>query len=188
MAFGQDALAYNVPPCTSYNGCSVARGDYQVNSGSIGARDIGGPQVSGTPPLYPKRKASFEQNGISHQYSMVQASEVTDGTSKTFMLGEKCRDPDTYYTGTDPADNQCVFSGHDSDNNGYTGTISDSDGQRQIFRPRQDEAGRTAHHYFGSAHNEGLHMAYCDGSVQYLLYEIDSWLWYRAGGRNDELP
>jgi prepilin-type N-terminal cleavage/methylation domain-containing protein/prepilin-type processing-associated H-X9-DG protein len=183
-------LAYNVPDCSFASKCNVARGDYQVNSGNLKAGDMGGPQMS-FDRKYPRRKSDPSQNGISSQYSEVKVSEVTDGTSKTLMLGEKFRNPDTYFTGTDGADNQCIYSGHDSDNNGYTGDIDE--GRKRILSPLQDRIvhdleKNSMHHRFGSPHREGLHMAYCDGSVHYMSYEIDENVWYVAGGRNDESP
>ena len=38
----------------------------------------------------------------------------------------------------------------------------------------------------GSNHLEGLHMAFCDGSVHFIEYDVDGRIWYRLGGRNDD--
>jgi prepilin-type N-terminal cleavage/methylation domain-containing protein/prepilin-type processing-associated H-X9-DG protein len=173
-------LAYNVPDCSFASNCNVARGDYRVNSGSLNSGDSNGPQMSFNRPLYRAQKVNNDQNGISFARSEVRVKDVTDGSSKTYMIGEKYQSTETYYTGTDGADNQCIYSGHDSDNNGYTG-----DSPSDIDRPRRDATQKLPHH-FGGAHNEGLHMAFCDGSVHYESYEIDETVWYRAGGRDDE--
>jgi prepilin-type processing-associated H-X9-DG protein len=145
-----------------------------------------GPQLTFEEPLYPNTPSGLTQNGISFQRSSVRMSEITDGASKTLMVGEKFRNPNTYFTGTDPADNQCVFSGHDSDNNGYTGIFDD--GRVWVYAPLQDRPLPSSgfHHYFGSAHAEGFHIAYCDGSVHFIDYGIAPPIWYVAGGRNDE--
>ncbi len=92
---------------------------------------------------------------------------------------------DYYDNGNAPNDDECVYSGHDSDNNGYTG-----DGRSPI-RPRRDMRGKVGGAdtvRFGSAHTEGLHMAFCDGSVRMISYRVDGELWRLFGGRADEGP
>ena len=42
-------------------------------------------------------------SGVIFCGSMVKISEITDGCSLTYLLGEKYIDPDDYYSGTDPA-------------------------------------------------------------------------------------
>ena len=173
-----------MPVCWEASGCRVARGDYLVNSGNVYPNDLHGPIPTFAPPWYPVEKPSKIQNGISYMRSEVRVAEITDGTSKTAMVGEKYQDPNNYYTGADGADNQCVYSGHDSDNNGYTGRRTD--GVATPFSPRQDHAGQIALQYFGSNHGEGLHMAYCDGSVHFVEYGVSGRVWYLLGGRNDD--
>jgi prepilin-type N-terminal cleavage/methylation domain-containing protein len=172
-------LANNAHDCSVANGCTVARGDYRVNSGSIGARDAPGPANQ----LLAKNFAwmlRHTQNGISYQRSDVRIGQITDGTSRTAMVGEKYLNPQFYENGKYTADDQCLFSGHDNDNNGYTATDS------AVYRPQQDHPGVNQSFYFGSAHAVGLHMAYCDGSVHFVEYEIDDEVWRVLGGRNDE--
>jgi prepilin-type N-terminal cleavage/methylation domain-containing protein len=176
-------LAFNAPECNAGNNCLVPRGDYQANSGNRGAYDEPGPPVTADPSAYANEVAADTQNGISYQRSSVRVAEITDGTSKTAMVGEKYLYPDYYYTGTYTADDQCVFSGHDNDNNGYTGV-------EDTYLPRHDHE-RSSSQYrftFGSAHVEGLHMAYCDGSVQFLHYEVDPLVYRDLGGRDDAAP
>jgi prepilin-type N-terminal cleavage/methylation domain-containing protein len=179
-------LAINISTCSSSSDCLVPRGDYQVNSGNIKAGDMEGPTLSFVPPLYPPMPPKVGQNGISYQRSMVRIRDITDGTSNTAMVGEKFRNPDTYFTGEDHADNQCIYSGHDSDTNGYTGSFNE--GKTFFYLPLQDRPIEKRHHHFGSAHLEGLHMANCDGSVHYIDFEVDRWVWYRYGGRDDDGP
>jgi prepilin-type N-terminal cleavage/methylation domain-containing protein/prepilin-type processing-associated H-X9-DG protein len=177
-------LANNVPGCWAASDCRVARGDYLVNSGSINPGDLHGPILIYAPPWYPVQKPSMIQNGVSYMRSEVRMGEITDGTSRTAMVGEKYQDPDNYFTGLDGADNQSIYSGHDSDNNGYTGR--QTDGIAAAYSPRQDRAGQRADHHFGSNHSEGLHMAYCDGSVHFIEFGVSGRVWYRLGGRNDD--
>ena len=176
---GRATLAVNLPGCTHAAGCLVARGDYRVNSGSINPGDEAGPPLFTEPGAFKGAFKSAGQNGISYQQSAVRMARITDGTSKTALVGEKYLNPDRYLTGDYTADDQCLFSGHDNDNNGYT-----ADGTA-INRPAQDRPGLDLTFNFGSPHAAGLHMAYCDGSVQTIVYEVDDTVWRNLGGRDD---
>jgi prepilin-type N-terminal cleavage/methylation domain-containing protein len=175
-----NALANNVPNCSSTNGCRVARGDYSANSGNKNVGDLQGPSLSLEKPWYPVKKPDRPQNGISYNRSEVKFKQITDGASKTIMVGERYLNPLAYETGFDPGDNQCVYSGHNSDTNAYTGR-GDS-----ALTPQRDRAGAELTHYFGSAHNEGLHVANCDGAVNFIEYDVDFRVWFGMGGRDDE--
>jgi prepilin-type N-terminal cleavage/methylation domain-containing protein len=180
----QNPLAYNAPDCSFATRCQVARGDYRVNSGNLSPGDQEGPPFSSGTLAFSWQFQSRNQSGISFQRSSIRVGEITDGTSKTAMVGEKYLDPEHYDDGVDKADNQCVFSGHDSDNNGYTASRSpNGDGARL---PKQDRPGESHGHHFGSAHSAGLHMAYCDGSVHFIRYDVDERIWVNLGGRSDE--
>jgi hypothetical protein len=112
-------------------------------------------------------------------------SDILDGTSKTALVGEKYLNLDRYDTGTDGADDQCVFAGHDNDNNGYTASVSLA--QIKVYRPLQDSVSNEKYPFhFGSPHAAGLHMAYCDASVRLVEYDIDERVWTNFGGRDDE--
>ncbi|MGD9634653.1 MAG: DUF1559 domain-containing protein [Pirellulales bacterium] len=183
--FDRRTLARNLPSCTVDAGCLVARGDYRANSGNILTEDEPGPPFPGPGSSYPWRFSKRAQTGITFQRSRIRSGEIFDGTSKTALVGEKFLNPDRYDTGTDNADDQCVFAGHDNDNNGYTASVgSDS---TTVYRPLRDVASNEKYpFYFGSPHVEGLHMAFCDASVRLVEYDIDDRVWTNFGGRSDE--
>ncbi len=114
--------------------------------------------------------------GISFQRSEIKMCDVTDGTSNTYMVGEKYCDPNTYMTGTDPADDQNIFVGWDNDN--YRTTNS-------TYPPMQDTPGFSSEGSFGSAHANGFQIAFCDGSVQMMSYSIDPLTHDYLGNRKD---
>jgi hypothetical protein len=112
---------------------------------------------------------------------MIRIGQITDGTAKTAMVGEKYLQPERYFDGADGADDQCVYTGHDRDNAGYTADDS------EVYLPLRDEPSKiTRHHRFGGPHRDGLNMACCDGSVHFMAYEVDEKVWEVFGGRNDE--
>lgn len=183
--FDRRTLARNLPTCTYETGCLVARGDYRVNSGNLLPEDEPGPPFPANPSTFAWRFSKRSQNGISFQRSRIRSGEIFDGTSKTMLIGEKLLHPDRYDTGTDNADDQCVFSGHDNDNNGYTAAVAGA--TTTVYRPLQDVASNEKYpFYFGSPHAAGLHLAFCDASVRLVEYDVDDRVWTTLGGRDDE--
>jgi prepilin-type N-terminal cleavage/methylation domain-containing protein/prepilin-type processing-associated H-X9-DG protein len=115
--------------------------------------------------------------------------QVADGTSNTYLLGEKYMCSDCYENGLDGGDDWSQFSGQQDDTARVTGYY---DGSTFIpIPPLQDTPGYwTAggnSMYFGSAHANGVHMAFCDGSVQQISYTIDTEIHRRLGNRFDGL-
>jgi prepilin-type N-terminal cleavage/methylation domain-containing protein/prepilin-type processing-associated H-X9-DG protein len=176
-------LAYNVANCRFDTGCHVMRSDYRVNSGNQYVFGQTGPPLQQNPNIYIWNRGNYEnQNGISSQRSMVRVGQITDGTAKTAMVGEKYLQPERYFDGVDPSDDQCVYSGHDRDNAGYT-----ANGRNEIYPPLPDEKSNLTRPYrFGGPHREGLNMAFADGSVHFIGFDISDDVWKNYGGRNDQ--
>jgi hypothetical protein len=127
--------------------------------------------------------ATDDRTGISYQYSVIRARQVLDGTSNTFMLGEKAVSSAKYYDGSDTADDQCVYSGNDNDNVGFTGKT-----EEDIYLPQPDSQPASADlkFRFGGPHVAGFMMAMCDGSASLVSFEVDAAAFWRLGGRSDE--
>ena len=99
--------------------------------------------------------------------------DITNGTSNTYLFGEKYLNPDNYATGSDPGDNEAMYVGFDNDINRNTASV-----------PLRDRPGYSNTFVFGSMHLGGVNMSYCDGSVQAISYNIDPAVFKRAGNRN----
>jgi prepilin-type processing-associated H-X9-DG protein len=112
--------------------------------------------------------------GILYPGSMVTLTKISDGLSKTYLVGEKQINPDFYTTGQDPGDNEAMFIGENGDNNRWT-----------QFSPRRDTPGVVDWQAFGSAHVSGCNMAMCDGSVHTISYDIDPRVHRAYGNRMD---
>ena len=184
-------LAVNLLECAA-NDCVVARSDYQVNSGNTQAREEAGPaSFEAAEDHRWVFEEIFLQTGVSFQRSDVKLRQITDGTSKTVMIGEKYLNPDRYTDGNDPADDQNILMGHDRDVNGYFGHGADRVGgqtfipNRIVLLPKQDQQGLGLDYHFGSAHPGGFHAGLCDGAVTTIDYDIDRFVYMKWGGRND---
>lgn len=186
MTGGLPFLAHNAGECRNLQ-CQVARGDYRANAGNYGSGDPTGP-IPLVINSYLSQKHQSTTNGVVYARSQVRLSHVTDGTSKTALVGEKGLMPDAYATGRDTADDQGLYTGHDRDNAGLTGHLS-SGGTRIHWPLRPDTELRSSadtEFRFGSAHSV-CHMAMCDGSVQSYAFDMDPGVFYLLGGRADGL-
>ena len=114
--------------------------------------------------------------------------EITDGTSQTFLLGEKYVRADLYGGGgasddhgwsegwdTDVIRSTCFQPYRDSD-----GFQFQSLGEDDIFGRDKDIV------YFGSAHPGGFNGIFADGSIRGLNYDIDVVLFNALGTRAGE--
>jgi prepilin-type N-terminal cleavage/methylation domain-containing protein len=108
----------------------------------------------------------------------IQFSQITDGTSHTFLLGEKYVRSDLY-EGAGKSDDQGYADGWDPDAIRSTcfQPYQDSDATGYQFQPlnsNMDIFGFDQDvYYFGSAHNGGFNAVFADGSVHTLNYDID---------------
>jgi prepilin-type N-terminal cleavage/methylation domain-containing protein len=105
---------------------------------------------------------------------LVELRHIIDGTSHTYLVGEAYLDPDEYETAASPNNDWCAYNGSQDDKErsaGYHKT-----GGYAGHPPTQDTPGAmptSLRFAFGSAHSAIFYMAYCDGSVQGVSYDID---------------
>lgn len=117
--------------------------------------------------------------GLFFARSVMSIASVKDGTSNTFLFGEKHLNPDNYASGTDGGDNQSMYQGFDCDIGRWTTTS---------LPLQQDTPGFGNIHGFGSAHPSGANFAFCDGSVHSVAYGIDISVYVLLGNRKDGQP
>ena len=122
----------------------------------------------------------FCQTGIMYYRSTLKTSQITDGTSKTYMVGEKSLPVNAYDGFTDvnapgftAADDQSMYAGFDWDNE-RVAWHPDSSFPQSDFQPSGDGIDPvSAPRRFGSAHPTTFQIVFCDGSVHNIAYEID---------------
>lgn len=140
-----------------------------------------GPQWTNTNISDPNNAQSiYFQSGVMFYRSQLKLSRISDGTSSTYLVGEKYLDPDAYDpTGQNDStlsygENQGAYAGYEWDNH-RVAWQPDSTGSAEEYQPRQDTPGYDPFRSpaFGSAHSGGYNSAFCDGSVQLVAYDID---------------
>lgn len=166
----------------------AGRSDYAANGGDAGL-DHG----TGPPNLqfaldghYSKLIKEANFTGVIFWGSEIKLAQITDGTSNTYLAGEKYMNPDHYETGLSGADNETWCTGWNNDNYRVSAAVSAS-GIPDYYPPLGDTPGFTSVFRFGSAHPSTFHVAFCDGSTQALSFEISPELHRRYSNRDDGL-
>lgn len=154
-------------------------------------------RFSGTQRINQVRTRYPAFNGLTgtiFQRSEIKFSQITDGTAFTYLLGEKNLDPNHYDTGFPPNDDQSMYNGHDRDNlraafswypatpQGYTGSEV---GVPQVPAMPDTPGTDFSQWNFGGPHSGGWVALFCDGSVQFLTYDLGPQVHQNFGTRND---
>ena len=170
----------------------VGRGDYAINAGASHIFSFPGPAdlETGSSPTYWRDVTEVYDDqftGVCHLRYGAMLKTIVDGASKTYLLGEKHLSPEDYTSGSSPGDNETLYSGYCTDLHRFVGNLASED---PLLAPWPDsrEVSQAIPGFlrFGSAHPQSLGMAYCDGSVRWISYDIDPLLHFRAGHRADE--
>jgi len=120
-------------------------------------------------------------DGVSYIRSQVR--KVEDGDTYTYLLGEKFMDPTKYTAGTDPGDDRALFTGFGPSS--YRVALIDPQTYAVVPPQRDAENVPNGHFMFGSTHKTGFHMAFCDGRVRMIKYDIDPQVHGRLASRFD---
>src|SRR5262249_22966731 len=104
--------------------------------------------------------------------------QITDGSSNTYLIGEKFLRPLHFESGNDTGDNETWCTGFNNDN------------YRMAFDPPALDVDAPDHicqrQIFGSSHPAGWFMSWCDGQVTMLAYDIDITVHRANANRADE--
>ena len=114
------------------------------------------------------------QDGFVYRMSRVTAGHVRDGMSNVYLIAEKFVPSDKYRTGDDAGDQSVLYAGYSSSNVrfGYEPPVSDGD--------------RGSHsNAFGGPHRAGWTVAFGDGSVRTLSFDIQPALHKALASRDD---
>ncbi|MDO4575688.1 MAG: DUF1559 domain-containing protein [Planctomycetia bacterium] len=125
---------------------------------------------------YPGSTTEGETRGIVFQKSQIGFSGIRDGSTNTYLFGEKYVTPDHYESGRATGDDLSPYCGPDNDGNRLT---------RVSCYPLQDRSGCNYGNQFGSAHAGTFGMVMCDASTHRISYSIDPEIHRYLGCRND---
>jgi len=165
----------------------AVRGDYAACvGGQFRPIDVDGDPIKKEPRRLEEGITTFdwthqgryvEENrfdGVIYYHSKVELRQITDGLSNTYLVGEKFLESNHYDTGLPSYDDQSFYVGYDRD-------IAIS----AWFPPLQDTLlPRDTAFRFGSAHAGVFQVAFCDGSVHAINYDIDTETHRSLGSRN----
>jgi prepilin-type N-terminal cleavage/methylation domain-containing protein/prepilin-type processing-associated H-X9-DG protein len=136
-------------------------------------------------------KVADKANGVFYAGSETRMSDIEDGTNMTYLFGEKYLDLDYYATGQSLGDNESMYMGDNGDVVRWGSTIypplRDADWEKTYPHPGGSD--RLCYwRYFGSPHPGGVNMAFCDGSVRAIPYDVDPEIHARLANRKDGCP
>jgi prepilin-type N-terminal cleavage/methylation domain-containing protein len=157
-------------------GPTGARTDYAINGGSaapvteLGEEAVKAATAPEEPEVDPEDEAwvVLGLDGVWALGLRTSLKMIVDGSSHTYLLGEKAMDTLKYETGEDVGDRSPIagLTDHSGAANSYV--------RFAAVAPAADVPDNCrACHNFGSAHHSGMNMALADGSVQTLTYEMD---------------
>jgi len=176
----------------------VAKSDYAANSGdalrfagdafyrpdsyaAIQAGQWTPTNICVTGPGADDGDARFCQTGIMYYRSALKSAQVEDGFANTYLVGEKWMPVDGYEgvgddqdDGYTAGDNQSMYTGYEWDNHRVAWN-PDGSAPQESFQPAEDGngGGGGPERRFGSAHPSTFNIAFCDGSVHSVTYDVD---------------
>ena len=102
------------------------------------------------------------QDGMVARMQRVRAGSVLDGLSNVYLIGEKYVQANAYTDGSDPGDSSVLYAGYSASNVRWGSEP-----------PSQDKANESHVNAFGSAHSGIWNVAFGDGSVRSINYNIN---------------
>jgi prepilin-type N-terminal cleavage/methylation domain-containing protein len=129
--------------------------------------------------------------GVIFQRSEIKIGQITDGTTHTYLIGEKNLMADHYDDGAPGNDDQSMYNGHDRDNLRSTFVWYpgfENKGPPQCPAVPDTVGNEYCEWNFGGPHAGGWIAVFCDGSVRFLSYDMKPDVHQNFGNRKDGNP
>jgi prepilin-type N-terminal cleavage/methylation domain-containing protein len=162
-----------------------SRCDYAVNGGENWVSLWPGPANLAALSTY-TFPSPANNTGIVMCHNRFKFTDITDGLSNTFMVGEKSVGPDWYDNGVSLGDDQGPYVADERDS--YRAAAWDCEPNctpQNLMPPQPDTSGVDDTFGFGSAHADGLYFVLCDSSVRFISYNISEMVYRRLANRRD---
>jgi prepilin-type N-terminal cleavage/methylation domain-containing protein len=197
----RDIRNYDPPPLAGKSDYAGNIGDLpflgkDVGPESLAHYDSHNWQYSGAKfveQVRPRSNCSTGHTGVVFQRSTVSFHQISDGTSHTYLFGEKNVQVDHYETLGALNDDQSMYTGWDKDNvrstaitllpNGVMVSTASYPPAPDSETPDQDTA--RYQWAFGGPHSGGWQAVFCDGSVHFLSYDLAVVIHRDLGNRQD---
>lgn len=114
--------------------------------------------------------------------AQVKLANVTDGTSNTFMFGEKHIRPNSM---RGKNEDRSIFGGHNNSIRRMAGIDPSNIADERPLRPWNDQSGALANQSFGGPHEGVCQFVFCDGAVRTIPITIDLIPLSNLAQRND---
>jgi prepilin-type processing-associated H-X9-DG protein/prepilin-type N-terminal cleavage/methylation domain-containing protein len=194
----------DLPP-NSHTGASArfAHGNYSGNAGYAPWYQVGSAtnEQAGKALLPIALRGPFEKVWTTGNDG-VKLSEITDGTSKTAMLGEVRNFEGTDGRGVYYLGSGCFYAHRTPINSNYPNDVSRMDSSEWCATTQADPVAACTTQYSGargpfhqtarSRHPGGANFAFCDGHVEFVSQDIDMRAYIamctRSRGDTDETP
>ena len=161
------------------------RNDYAANAGENVVGFGAGPGDLATGNSGNGFPSPAGATGIVFPHTVITFADIRDGSSNTYLIGEKFLNPDQYLTGTSYGDDQGPFVADERDSVRWGAYGS---GTSNYLAPAQDRAGVDNTWGFGGPHSGAFMMALCDGSVRSISFSISEDTHRRLCNRRDGQP
>ncbi|TWU00144.1 Type II secretion system protein G precursor [Botrimarina colliarenosi] len=146
----------------------VMKTDYAASAGDL-VTNSEGPETLAEIEAFAGWGNAFDATGVLYARSEIRMAQVIDGTSKTYVLGEKRVQLGAYEK---TAEQGGTFDWGD-DGLGLGGHGTDVSRFASLDTPLGPDSIDQFNKSFGSSHPTGCGFAMADGSVQWISYDID---------------
>lgn len=201
----KNATNFTPPPAMGKSDYAANMGDLKIfgtdgRANALGSVAAGitfdkwtysGPIFAASPAVRAQsNNCSTGQTGVVFQRSTIALSQITDGTSKTYLYGEKNLNSNDYETGLAGNDDQSMYNGYDRDNMCSTFVLMSPSGVAIGYPPVPDTnvPNQDFNWRFGGPHSGIWTSVFCDGSVHAISYDMDPMMHRYLGNRQDGNP
>lgn len=162
-----------------------AKTDYAANGGQTGHTPGPSAGCYNSFPVCSPDVEPVPTNGVIGARWGARMGQITDGTSKTSMLGEKYLPVALYETGEHRGDDNSAYHGFDIDTSRNFSEQPFPDTYVPSGAGANDPKGY-ATKSAGGPHPGVVQVALCDGSVHAYSYDIEPYIWQNLGDRDNE--